>query len=229
MKTLFLLAGASGSGKTTLLRKSYLNSLRIFGEKYHELFLLTNQDRSGKEYKKYEVAKGKHSYFKSYHIPRLRLEESLPSCVLIHIDITFVLRKLVITHSEKMDPCLLKGNPLFSARRREEDILNKKKNDVLLRNYFNDSFFGRFDSVVVNTLFCEFRRNCRQIMKRSDEIMALDPDIRAAKKVHSECYNCWQRNLDVLSTSHCFSSRVVGRDTLLVDGSPVTKSYSEMR
>ena len=229
MKTLFLLAGASGSGKTTLLHKSYLNDLKIFGEEYHESFLSTNHDRSGKEYKKYEVARGKHSYFKSFHIPRLRLEEALPSCVLVHMDITFVLRKLVVTHSEKLDPCLLKDNSIFSAKRREEDILDKKRNDVLLRNYFNDSFFSRFDTIVVNTLFCEFRRNCKQIMKRSDGIMPFNSDIQVAKKIHSECYKCWRRNLDVLSASHCFSSRVIGRDTLLVDGSPVTTSYSKMR
>ena len=56
MKTLFLLAGASAVVKQ-LFRKSYLNSLRIFGEKYHELFLLTNQDHSGKEYKNMKLQK----------------------------------------------------------------------------------------------------------------------------------------------------------------------------
>jgi len=66
-------------------------------------------------------------------------------------------------------------------------------------------------------------------MKRNDGIMPFNSDIQVAKKIHSECYKCWRRNLDVLSASHSFSSRVIGRDTLLVDGSPVTTSYSKMR
>ena len=230
MRTLLLLAGSSGSGKSTLLRKSYSNQLPIFGDQYHVPFLSTNLDKSGEEFKDYQDAKLKHSFYHAIHIPRLRSEESLPSCILVHMDLRNILMNLSITHAESVNPSDSKFFLDLDAPRSGINLLDRATNDLLLRNYLNDSFFSKFDNIIVNTLICNFSQNCLQFMRRggtSAEEM-FNADIQASEKIHSEIYNCWFRNLDVFPSVRCFKSRIIGRNILEVDGNIVTTLYEKI-
>ena len=230
MRTLFLLAGMPGSGKSTLLSKSYSNNLPIFGDQFHESFLSTNLDKSGMEFRRYRDAKLKRSFYHAVHIPKLRSEESLQSSILIHMDLRNILLNLSITHSECASPAVSRGILGLYASRRGIDLLDGAVNDLLVRNYLNDSFFLKFDRILVNTLICDFPQNFLQYEQKYGKHAEslFNADIQVSEKIHREIYQCWFRNLDVLSSARCLTSRIVGGNILEVDGAIVSASYGEL-
>jgi hypothetical protein len=194
---LFLLAAPRGAGKSTLLKMGFERLGQLVGPNLQDKFLETNLDRDRLEYSNFEVARNKQSYFHAIHVPLLRLEETASRSYLIHLDTYNILRNLAVnpdylTNQQRIE--LINRKISLSEKRQDLDLLDKRTNDFVLKNFLNDPFFQRFERLVNINLHCDYERHQYQLLTRNGEFGFGHPD-SSAPKIQSEIYDCWKRNI----------------------------------
>jgi len=197
--TLFLVAGPCGSGKSSVIKTAVQADLPLFGEKLRAAFRGSISDRSGCEVDDYILALSRHSCFQASHVKRLSRESTLPSALLLHLDLYQILRGI--------DGSYWPRGMKRKARRRAdasddlpkrsfEDLLKPRQNDRMMQAFLGKTLFQRFNRIAVATVHCGFERNAAQLAARKrgssgqwlKYFSAPEPIARA---IHAEIYRCW--------------------------------------
>ena len=248
--TLMILAGPSGSGKSSILRASYQEKLPLFGPDDWASFRKSCKDKSFREYYNYKDVLRKRSFFQTHHVKSLTLGHALPRFVLLHVDLYAVLlgidpssypRSLKIREAWRAFSAKRSGNMLpFSSRRSKRSFASLQipfENDQIMRAYLQYPFFKRFKRIVVNTVYCDFSVNARQLtgrkIKRSAKTLSPQsrykyfkaPDLMA-QSIHQELYASWERNLSTLNPAAVFATQVSEYGDLLLNGSLLVADWS---
>ncbi len=195
-KTLFLLAAPRGAGKSTLLESGFDTLGKILGPNLQDELFETNVDQTGIDPKNFEKLKKRSSYFPASNLMFLRAEIPVNRSYLIHVDTYNVLRNLVVnpdylTSQQRNE--LIKQEISFT-RRQDFELLDKRLNDILLKNFLKEPFFRGFGRLVNITLHCDYEKNQNQVLERNGKYLFGHPD-PSAKLIHSELYDCWKRNM----------------------------------
>ena len=79
--------------------------------------------------------------------------------------------------------------------------------------YLKNSFFQRFKSIVVNTVYTDFEQNYRQYTSRETQqgktVQFDDADKRETeKKAHAAMYTAWRNTLHILNPERQFITTV---------------------
>ena len=156
-------------------------------------------DRSGCEVDDYNLALERQSCFQSSHVKRLSRESTLPSALLLHLDLYQILRGIDASYWPK--GLKRKAQRLGDAsdplpKRSFEDLLKPRQNDRMMQAFFAKKLFQRFNRIAVATVHCGFERNAAQLTARKGGssgqwlkyFSAPDPVARA---IHAEIYRCW--------------------------------------
>ena len=156
-------------------------------------------DRSGCEVDDYNLALERQSCFQASHVKRLSRESTLPSCLLLHLDLYQILRGIDASYWPK--GLKRKAQRLGDAsdplpKRSFEDLLKPRQNDRMMQAFFAKKLFQRFNRIAVATVHCGFERNAAQLTARKGGssgqwlkyFSAPDPVARA---IHAEIYRCW--------------------------------------
>ena len=245
-----ILAGPSGSGKSSILRASYQEKLPLFGPDDRDSFRNSCKDKSFGEYYNYQDVLRKRSFFQTHHVKSLTLGHTLPRFVLLHVDLYAVLlgidpssypRSLKIREACRAFSAKRSGNMLhFSSRRSKRSFASLRipfENDQIMRAYLQYPFFKRFKRIVVNTVYCDFSVNARQLtgrkIKRSAKTLSPQsrykyfkaPDLMA-QSIHQELYASWERNLSTLNPAAVFATQVSESGDLLLNGSLLVADWS---
>ena len=248
--TLMILAGPSGSGKSSILRAAYKENIPLFGVDRRACFRQSCEDKSFREYYNYRDVLRKRSFFQTHHVKSLTLGHALPRFVLLHVDLYAVLlgidpssypRSLKIREAWRAFSAKRSGNMLhFSSRRSKRSFASLQipfENDQIMRAYLQYPFFKRFKRIVVNTVYCDFSVNARQLtgrkIKRSAKTLSPQsrykyfkaPDLMA-QSIHQELYASWERNLSTLNPAAVFATQVSESGDLLLNGSLLVADWS---
>ena len=248
--TLMILAGPSGSGKSSILRAAYKENIPLFGVDRRACFRQSCEDKSFREYYDYRDVLRKRSFFQTHHVKLLTLGHALPRFVLLHVDLYAVLlgidpssypRSLKIREAWRAFSAKRSGNMLhFSSRRSKRSFASLRipfENDQIMRAYLQYPFFKRFKRIVVNTVYCDFSVNARQLtgrkIKRSAKTLSPQsrykyfkaPDLMA-QSIHQELYASWERNLSTLNPAAVFATQVSESGDLLLNGSLLVADWS---
>ena len=248
--TLMILAGPSGSGKSSILRAAYKENIPLFGVDRRACFRQSCEDKSFREYYNYRDVLRKRSFFQTHHVKSLTLGHALPRFVLLHVDLYAVLlgidpssypRSLKIREAWRAFSAKRSGNRLhFSSRRSKRSFASLRipyENDQIMRAYLRYPFFKRFKRIVVNTVYCDFSVNARQLtgrkIKGSAKALSLQsrykyfkaPDL-IAQSIHQELYASWERNLSTLNPAAVFATQVSESGDLLLNGSLLVADWS---
>ena len=248
--TLMILAGPSGSGKSSILRAAYKENIPLFGVDRRACFRQSCEDKSFREYYNYRDVLRKRSFFQTHHVKSLTLGHALPRFVLLHVDLYAVLlgidsssypRSLKIHEAWRAFSAKRSGNMLhFSSRRSKRSFASLRipfENDQIMRAYLQYPFFKRFKRIVVNTVYCDFSVNARQLtgrkIKRSAKTLSPQsrykyfkvPDLMA-QSIHQELYASWERNLSTLNPAAVFATQVSESGDLLLNGSLLVADWS---
>ena len=248
--TLMILAGPSGSGKSSILRAAYKENIPLFGVDRRACFRQSCEDKSFREYYNYRDVLRKRSFFQTHHVKSLTLGHALPRFVLLHVDLYAVLlgidpssypRSLKIREAWRAFSAKRSGNMLpFSSRRSKRSFASLQipfENDQIMRAYLQYPFFKRFKRIVVNTVYCDFSVNARQLtgrkIKGSAKALSLQsrykyfkaPDLMA-QSIHQELYASWERNLSTLNPAAVFATQVSESGDLLLNGSLLVADWS---
>ena len=179
----------------------------MFGADFHQKFRKTCITPNFKEYKNYEKAIKQGSILQARHLIKLEQEPSPPDSLLLHIDLTGVIKGLghaaaSISNKERIE--------------RKTNIPTPRSNmiipeicDLMISSYASNPFFKRFNNICINTICTNFRNNSLQLNTRksletkTEEASAGWENLRfksakSAKKFHKEAYNSWERNLHIL-------------------------------
>lgn len=178
-----------------MLQEAYKRDIPLFGVEHHDDFRRTKISDNPAEHRQFSDVLTKGNYFLAIHIPQIRRCQNLPESIVIHMDMITTLRSHVLKQVQALPPDLMNQQ---RAPRSSVDLLNSGLNDLLLRNYFRDRFFGQFSTIVVTTLYCGFQKNHDQILKRDGRGLFFDIPGRS-EELYNEVYRCWRHNLDVLS------------------------------
>ena len=191
-RSLFILAGSSGSGKTSLIQSSRRGNIKIFGAKHHDKFIASIQHEDIGEYKDFKTAYSKGSYFHGKHIPDLDSITDLPSNVLLHLDLSRLLRTIVLY------PVVQLRQVTWSSiqHRTDTDLLNRAENDKLLSRFLTEGFFSRFSEIHLATLYCEGDEVFRRLSNRRGEASERSTPSDGWTEIHRETYAFWFRNLN---------------------------------
>ena len=181
--------------------------LPLFGKDFHQKFRTTCTTPNFKEYKNYEKAIKQGSVLQARHLIKLEREPSPPDSLLLHIDLTGVIKGLghaVTTTSNK------------ARIERKTNIPTPRSNmiipeicDLMISSYVSNPFFKRFNNILVNTICTNFRNNALQLNARKSPGTKIEKasagwknlgfkSAESAKKFHKEAYNSWERNLHIL-------------------------------
>ena len=199
-KILFLLAAPSGAGKSTLLKFGFDKLAKLVGPEFQDKLLETKLNQSGLEFKSVDEARNRQSYFHAVHVPFLRAEKTAKRSVLIHVDIYNVLRDLAVNSNYITNQQL---NELTKRRisvnevRKNLELLDKRTNDFLLKNFLRDPLFKQFGGIVNITLHCDYIRHQSKLLERNGQFGFGHSD-PYSPKIHSEIYDCWKRNISSL-------------------------------
>ena len=190
-----------------MIKTAVRADLPLFGEDLRAAFHGSVSDRSGCEVDDYSLAFKRHSCFQASHVKRLTRESTLPTALLLHLDLYQILRGIdasywparlkrkVQRHGEGSDGL---------SKRSFEDLLKPRQNDQMMRAFLAKQVFHRFNRVAVATVHCGFERNVAQLAARKRDssgrwmkyFSAPEPVARA---IHSEIYRCWASALDRMS------------------------------
>ena len=197
--TLFLVAGPCGSGKSSVIKTAVQADLALFGDDLRAEFRGAVLDRSGREYDDYSLALKRQSCFQASHVKRLSRESTLPSGLLLHLDLYQILRGIDASYwpkglKRKVQRCSDDSNGL--SKRSFEDLLKPRQNDRMMQAFLDKKLFRRFARIAVATVHCSFERNASQLAARKrgssgqwlKYFSAPDPVARA---IHAEIYRCW--------------------------------------
>lgn len=155
-KVLFLLAGYSGAGKTTLLLEALKHRVPLFGMEYDSLFRAIKLPASFPEHET-PIAQilDQGTWFAETHLPELARLKTLPDVVLLHLDLNQMVT--AVPALAERPAALLNRLP-----RTLRSLADEEENLRFLENVLSDPFFGRFDRVVVNTLYAPWDVISRQ-------------------------------------------------------------------
>ena len=197
--TLFLVAGPCGSGKSSVIKTAVQADLALFGDDLRAEFRGSVSDRSGREYNDYSLALERQSCFQASHVKRLSRESTLPSSLLLHIDLYQILRGIDASYwpkglKQKVQRCSDDSDGL--SKRSFEDLLKPRQNDRMMQAFLDKKLFRSFSRIAVATVHCSFERNATQLAARKrgssgqwlKYFSAPDPVARA---IHAEIYRCW--------------------------------------
>ena len=193
------MAGPCGSGKSSVIKTAVEADLALFGDELRAEFRESVLDRSGCEVDDYNLALERQSCFQSSHVKRLSRESTLPSALLLHLDLYQILRGIDASYWPK--GLKRKAQRLGDAsdplpKRSFEDLLKPRQNDRMMQAFFAKKLFQRFNRIAVATVHCGFERNAAQLTARKGGssgqwlkyFSAPDPVARA---IHAEIYRCW--------------------------------------
>jgi hypothetical protein len=197
--TLFLVAGPCGSGKSSVIKTVVQADLALFGDDLRAEFRGSVSDRSGCEVDDYNLAFERQSCFQASHVKRLSRESTLPSCLLLHLDLYQILRGIDASYWPKGLKRKLQRLSDVSeglSKRSFEDLLKPRQNDRMMQAFLDKNLFRRFARIAVATVHCSFERNATQLAARKrgssgqwlKYFSAPDPVARA---IHAEIYRCW--------------------------------------
>lgn len=204
-KNLFLFVAPSGAGKTTVLTEQFERLSTFFDLDLRVSFLETNLDKSKREHKLFSEAFSKKSYFTIAHIENLN-KVFISRSILCHFDLHTILRKNIPIMEYKKESFsrqiyIRLKNLGRLPKRSDFDLLNKQKNDYLMKAFLTDEFFSIFDKVVVINFFCDYSLNQERLIKRKGRAKFGYPN-KWAEDVHNELYECWLRNIQILKPFH---------------------------
>ena len=197
--TLFLVAGPCGSGKSSVIKTAVEADLALFGDELRAEFRESVLDRSDCEVDDYSLALQRQSCFQASHVKRLSRESTLPSCLLLHLDLYQILRGIDASYCPKGLKRKLQRLSDASdgwSNRSFEDLLQPRQNDRMMQAFLDKNLFRRFARIAVATVHCSFERNATQLAARKrgssgqwlKYFSAPDPVARA---IHAEIYRCW--------------------------------------
>ena len=75
-----------------MIKTAVRSDLPLFGEEFKAAFRGAVSDRSGCEVDDYSLAFKQHACFQASHVKRLSRESTLPSALLLHLDLYQILR-----------------------------------------------------------------------------------------------------------------------------------------
>ena len=205
--TLFLVAGPCGSGKSSVIKTAVRSDFPLFGEEFRAAFHGSVSDRSGSEVDDYSLAVKQHSCFQASHVKRLSRESTLPSGLLLHLDLYQILRGIDASYWPRGLRRKVQGMADGTddlPKRSFEDLLKPHQNDRMMQAFFAKKLFQRFNRIAVATVHCGFERNAAQLAARKrgssgqwlKYFSAPEP---AARAIHAEIYRCWARALERMS------------------------------
>ena len=181
-------------------------------------------------------------------------EEVLPSVVLLHIDLYQLLREIdpsylprlskssgLLREANMGERAEKKGVAVGTVKRSRESLQISANNDQLLRSYFQDPFFKRFNRIYVNTVLCDYSVNALQLSRREINVGKGPRAASASKRrfkffrapeavsqsIHREMYASWQRNLSILGPVAAFRTQVDESGDLLLNGSIIAEGWSK--
>ena len=211
LQTCFIIAGYTGAGKSTIVRTSHELEIRLFGEEFHQQFRDTSRSSSHAENDNYDEAIKISANFQGKHIRKLTKEQHPPKNILIQLDLKHVVHRLGHSASTK------KGQKEIEKLTKIPTPRSKKSDpeicDLMMSNYLKNPFFQRFKSIVVNTVYTDFKQNYRQYASRKTQKGSTaqfnDADKQETeKKAHAAMYRAWRNNLHLLNPKQQFITTV---------------------
>jgi len=132
-------------------------------------------------------------------VKRLSRETTLPSALLLHLDLFQILRGIDASYWPRGLRRKVQGPAAGSdglPKRSFEDLLKPRQNDRMMQAFFAKKLFQRFNRIAVATVHCGFERNAAQLAERKrgssgqwlKYFSAPEPVARA---IHAEIYRCW--------------------------------------
>ena len=218
LQTCFIIAGYTGAGKSTIIRTSHELEIRLFGEKFHQQFRDTSQLSSHTENDNYDEAIKISANFQGRHIRKLTKEQHPPKNILVQLDLKHVVHRLghsAATKKEQKEIEKLTKVPTSRSKKSDPKIC-----DLMMSCYLKNSFFQRFKSIVVNTVYTDFEQNYRQYTSRETQqgktVQFDDADKRETeKKAHAAMYTAWRNNLHILNPERKFITTVNNKGDLI--------------
>ena len=251
---LFIIAGPCGSGKSTLLRAALDEGLPLYGPDLVECVQSSCGKNAFKNFQEHLLNARRLPYFQARDAMLLGREEVLPSVVLLHIDLYQLLREIdpsylprlskssgLLREASMGEPAEKKGVAVGTVKRSHESLQISANNDQLLRSYFQDPFFKRFNRIYVNTVLCDYSVNALQLSRREINVGKGPRAASASKRrfkffrapeavsqsIHKEMYASWQRNLSILEPVAAFRTQVDESGDLLLNGSIIAEGWSK--
>ena len=192
-----------------MIKTAVRSDLPLFGEEFKAAFRGAVSDRSGCEVDDYSLALKQHSCFQASHVKRLSRESTLPSALLLHLDLYQILRGIDASYWPKGLRRKVQGQRGMDGtddvpKRSLQDLLKPHQNDRMKQAFFAKKLFQRFNRIAVATVHCGFERNAAQLAARKrgssgqwlKYFSAPEP---AARAIHAEIYRCWARALERMS------------------------------
>ena len=211
-EVLFILAGYSGVGKSTLLANALKNRIPIFGRKWDYLFQATNIPlRFPEQTMTFQEILQHGSWFAGTHVKALHRLEAVPPHVLLHIDL------IALAHTV-VDPVLTPAEIVALYPRSPESLARNSDNILVMKYWLRQTLMklsGRFDHVVVNTLYAPYenivlqrqRRPGGQVKTGSIRSSLLDPN-HPRPEIHRSIYGSWLRSIGILKPDLSLISQV---------------------
>ena len=192
-----------------MIKTAVRSDLPLFGEDFRAAFHGAVSDRSDPEVDDYSLALKQHSCFQASHVKRLSRESTLPSALLLHLDLYQILRGIDASYWPRGLRRKVQGKGVADGtndlpKRSFEDLLKPHQNDRMMQAFLAKKLFQRFNRIAVATVHCGFERNAAQLAARKrgssgqwlKYFSAPEP---AARAIHAEIYRCWARALDRMS------------------------------
>lgn len=193
---LLVLAGGKGTGKSTLLNHALDTRLPLFGAGSDAVFQAFSVPGTASEFalSPQEVLK-RNTWASGPHLPYLAALAAPPQTLLVHLDL--------------MNFCRLK-------RREWESLASADANLLHMTRSRQARIFGRYDTIVVNTLYAPWRTAAERFQDRSsrvgreaapNELLLYDLDAPASEATYEAIYAAWSRFLTTISLKRHFVTR----------------------
>lgn len=200
-KILFLLAGYSGAGKSTLLLNALYKNLPVFGEEYNEIFQTTSIPAKFPDWMlSAQERLNQGSWFNEDHVPFLANTDPLPNHIVLHFDLIQILHERYFLQSCPDELIALLPRTFNS-------FANSDHNEMFFRHIVSNPFFGKFDRIIVNTLYTPWETNARQWKKRQSAMIIKERGLRPLlfdfqqpqPDIHQSIYGSWLNSLEKLN------------------------------
>nr|SPS05433.1 protein of unknown function [Candidatus Nitrotoga fabula] len=199
-KILFLLAGYSGAGKSTLLLNALNKNLPVFGEEYNEIFQTTTIPAKFPDWMlSAQERLNQGSWFNEDHVSFLANVDPLPNHIVLHFDLIQILheRYFIQSCSDELAALLPRTFNSFA---------NSAHNEMFFRHIVSNPFFGKFDRIIVNTLYTPWETNARQWKKRQSTMIIKERGLRPLlfdfqqprTDIHQSIYGSWLNSIEKL-------------------------------
>ena len=206
----------------------------MFGEDFHQKFRKTCTTPDFKEYKNYKKAIKQGSILQARHLIKLEREPSPPDSLLLHIDLTGVIKGLGHAAASTSNKKRIERKTNIPTPRSK--MIVPEICDLMISSYASNPFFKRFNNICINTICTNFRNNSLQLNTRksletkTEEASAGWENLRfksakSAKKFHKEAYNSWERNLYLLQPEKILFTTVNASGHLTINNEVVCTDW----